>query len=877
MASPQEEEAPTAVPTPTDLPQEDGQHAPKKVGVEDEEKEIPLGGDLGTYFSNAAFRRIELIQTTDEIRRGKVVAKPGEDEKEEAKDEEVEAGPESAEDPVAPLATEFEKLMAQEKSPEELMREHLGDDVEVYVAPHMKEADDETLVTAVAVDNDDKEEIDRGDKLYARGRHGMRTKRKIRRGGEVFIDHACLFVGDKESAEDLEKRGGAGSGTPGLAAAQFDPALTLARHAIVERKMRIPVGITELFVPPVDRVSLPANTLTFFARHVKDDPTAAACDIDFEQFCMMVRLIRANMISCGHPTGHGVFISVATIDHSCTPNVHVSASGPIARVVALRDIDEGEVLFVARTDLLSSIHERRYDIATQFGMLCTCETCTFGLDSTRSFWCEHCGPSFKDQITGDKRPVEADAESPTDAPEAVEGTAAAATTTTTTKTKTQVKAEIVRVHTEKMLKQQQQQQQQQEEIVGTGSLGKLRMPGVEDDPTLALKPDLLEILLKSGRVFPTVWTCTSCAKRATDAYQKACLATERVIKTADPAILNICGYVDRGRIHPTHNQVVLAFRTQEKIYVRERAELEAFCKEKAKTRKNTKKQVKGKQQQQQQQQQHNSKKPTVGAPSVDPEADRRAAMDAKMDTAAESLRETQRMEKMFWSKSVHGAGYQTDMSDPVVRHGYTTATIAAARLYISNPSPLLATLHMDRGLLRTSKVFSTVSGNFRASEEEQEALNRIAGDGASRAAHNDFQAAMLQFAFLDGRHSASAQIANAYAHDPYTSNPGIRPLDFTVEQILDRCGIDLDSERGKLKPEEPKEPSKEPSKEEEKPKDAGVTIGTKRYIVDGDVTDIDTEGVIIYKEEEEDIEDLGFPKPDENNIIVCEEADYLDK
>jgi hypothetical protein len=64
-----------------------------------------------------------------------------------------------------------------------------------------------------------------------------------------------------------------------------------------------------------------------------------------------------------------------TVNHSCAPNCAFNSQGPALELRALRDIQEGEELFVSYIDLYQSRQQRQAELkATKF-FLCTCARC----------------------------------------------------------------------------------------------------------------------------------------------------------------------------------------------------------------------------------------------------------------------------------------------------------------------------------------------------------------------------------------------------------------------------------------------------------------------------------------------------------------------
>merc|ERR1712008_88105 len=84
--------------------------------------------------------------------------------------------------------------------------------------------------------------------------------------------------------------------------------------------------------------------------------------------------------------GLGMFFWLHLANHSCMPNAFftaTSADGPeggtaIATLYALRNIDEGEEVFISYIDgatLLSPVHTRRRALLQHFGFVCMCSRC----------------------------------------------------------------------------------------------------------------------------------------------------------------------------------------------------------------------------------------------------------------------------------------------------------------------------------------------------------------------------------------------------------------------------------------------------------------------------------------------------------------------
>ncbi|KAI8619923.1 hypothetical protein BC830DRAFT_1039507, partial [Chytriomyces sp. MP71] len=64
-------------------------------------------------------------------------------------------------------------------------------------------------------------------------------------------------------------------------------------------------------------------------------------------------------------------------NHSCVPNCAV-AFEPVthmARLVSLRDIQEGEELTVSYVDSADPYHSRRLDLQRRYFFTCKCELC----------------------------------------------------------------------------------------------------------------------------------------------------------------------------------------------------------------------------------------------------------------------------------------------------------------------------------------------------------------------------------------------------------------------------------------------------------------------------------------------------------------------
>ena len=95
---------------------------------------------------------------------------------------------------------------------------------------------------------------------------------------------------------------------------------------------------------------------------------------------LVLSIIRVNSMTCGPPyepdRDSGVWIQASYINHSCDPNCEVSFHGDLLVLRALRDIKDGEQLFLNYVPLKVSKSKRREMLKANWGFECHCGACT---------------------------------------------------------------------------------------------------------------------------------------------------------------------------------------------------------------------------------------------------------------------------------------------------------------------------------------------------------------------------------------------------------------------------------------------------------------------------------------------------------------------
>jgi hypothetical protein len=97
------------------------------------------------------------------------------------------------------------------------------------------------------------------------------------------------------------------------------------------------------------------------------------------------------------PIGIGIYPFAALCNHSCAPNVHYTTSvGGSIEFVALQDIEEGDEIFDAYTDIYSSYSQRQEVLLMTKHFICTCSKClgTTASESMEALLCQ-CGAILK--------------------------------------------------------------------------------------------------------------------------------------------------------------------------------------------------------------------------------------------------------------------------------------------------------------------------------------------------------------------------------------------------------------------------------------------------------------------------------------------------
>eukprot|EP01134_Creolimax_fragrantissima_P001127 CFRG1127T1 len=82
-------------------------------------------------------------------------------------------------------------------------------------------------------------------------------------------------------------------------------------------------------------------------------------------------ILDADMTECGV----GIFPSASLFNHSCDPNVVITFNGIELQAKAIKDVQEGEELFISYVDNLSSRMDRRSQLKKQYYFDCTCLMC----------------------------------------------------------------------------------------------------------------------------------------------------------------------------------------------------------------------------------------------------------------------------------------------------------------------------------------------------------------------------------------------------------------------------------------------------------------------------------------------------------------------
>ena len=73
--------------------------------------------------------------------------------------------------------------------------------------------------------------------------------------------------------------------------------------------------------------------------------------------------------------GVALYSAPSLLNHSCRPNTFTWFNGRQLFLIAVRDIDPGEQLFITYTDIMQLLSECQTELQKEYNFTCACERC----------------------------------------------------------------------------------------------------------------------------------------------------------------------------------------------------------------------------------------------------------------------------------------------------------------------------------------------------------------------------------------------------------------------------------------------------------------------------------------------------------------------